>query len=131
VKTPNPRFGKFTLRTRKERAETREETKWAARSGEVETRHVQDEPLHTKTGKLLTSEELEEYVREAERGYAIHTMTTDEYLAWLQTLADETTREQLQTEPRTCCETPPNTSHTGECKNSIMRSGEPNFNVNE
>lgn len=32
---------------------------------------------------------------------------------------------------RTCCPTPPDTSHTGTCKNSLMRSGQERFFVNE
>jgi hypothetical protein len=32
---------------------------------------------------------------------------------------------------RTCCPTPPNTSHTGACPNSLMRSGKEKFFTNE
>jgi hypothetical protein len=32
---------------------------------------------------------------------------------------------------RTCCPTPPNQAHTGMCKNSLMRSGEELWFVND
>jgi hypothetical protein len=35
------------------------------------------------------------------------------------------------TSQRTCCSTLPGTAHRGTCKNSQMRSGDPNFDVND
>jgi hypothetical protein len=55
--------------------------------------------------------------------------TLEEQTAWLeQELADIS---RVIEESRTCCPTLPNGAHTGLCKNSLMRSGEERWFVNE
>lgn len=50
-----------------------------------------------------------------------------EELKWAEKSGPVVTTQQ----ERTCCDTPWNTSHTGTCHNSLMRSGEERFFVNE
>jgi hypothetical protein len=40
-------------------------------------------------------------------------------------------RDRELSEQRTCCGTPPGTSHEGTCPNSVMSTGELRFSVNE
>lgn len=47
-------------------------------------------------------------------------------------ISPETRQKMMYLQPRRiCCPTPPDSSHTGTCKNSLMHSGEERFFINE